>query len=141
MALSDLVIPTESFSVGNTSITVRGLNASDIAFLFLNDREAVEQFVNKWQEQGNEPSPAFVNELLVEMPDLVAKTIACACDEPDAWQNAKRIPVPQQLLMLNAIGALTFKEVGVKKFMEAALLMVQAVVQAGKEMAPTGTGG
>lgn len=142
MALSDLVIPTETFSVGGTTIQIRGLNVTDIAYLFINEREGVERFIDLWEQSKGEVTPEFTTTVLRELPDLVAKAIASACGEPDAWENAKGINGPTQLLVLNAIGRLTFEDVAPKKFLEGVLVLVRALTAAAQDFTPsTGTGG
>lgn len=145
MALSDLVIQTEVIPVGKTSISVRGICASDVAYLYLNCREDVEQAAALWQSNNGDFSPEFMSKVLTQLPDFVARIIACAADEPDAWQNVKRMQLPTQLLAINAIGRLTFEGVGVKPFLEGVLVLMSGLNQGMAELnsgtPSTGTGG
>lgn len=145
MALSDLVIPTEEFKVRNSSITIRGLNVADIAYLYTHNKVDVDRFAEMWKVNDGEVTQEFIAAVLGELPDLVAKAIACAADEPEAWQNARKLNGPTQLAVINAIGRLTFEGIGVKKFLEGALLFMQGMTAGVKEVtnvAPSiGTGG
>lgn len=145
MALSDLVIPSEVFAVGGTSISVRGLNVADIAHLYMTNKADVERFAALWEASAGTVTQEFVSALLAELPDLVAKAIACACDEPASWQNARKLPGPTQVAVINAVGRLTFEGVGVKKFLEVVVGLVQSMTAGVKDMTAaipsTGTGG
>jgi len=145
LALSDLVIPTEEFKIRNTSVTIRGLNVADIAYLFTSNRKDVERFAELWKLNDGEISQDFITEVLAELPDLVAKAIACASDEPAAWPNARKLNGPTQLVMVNAIGRLTFEGIGVKKFLGEMLGFMEGMKQGAlvmtSEAPSTGTGG
>lgn len=145
MALSDLVIPTEEFKIRNTSVILRGLNVADIAHLFTSNRKDVERFAELWKLNDGEISQDFITEVLAELPDLVAKAIACASDEPAAWPNARKLNGPTQLVMVNAIGRLTFEGIGVKKFLGEMLGFMEGMKQGAlvmtSEAPSTGTGG
>lgn len=115
MALSDITVPTETISVGTASFTVRGLCFDDVTRIIKTHQEAVEKVIDAY---GNKvPDAAILQMLISELPELTAKVIACAADEPDAVQNARKLSMPKQVDALTAIARLTFDEVGgVKKF-------------------------
>ena len=145
MALSDIIIPSEDIAVGKSSFSVRGLNADDVAHLFLSNRADVERFAALWQIHDGEVTQDFIAAVLKEVPALVAQAIACAADEPAEWEKARKLSIPVQLQAINAVGRLTFEGVGVKKFLEGALLFMQGMTAGFQELsseAPTtGTGG
>lgn len=143
MALSDLVIPTVEIPVGTTTISVRGITARDVAYLYTHERALIDKARALWESSGGEVSDDFITALVVQLPELVAKVIACASDSPDMWEKALLLPIPAQVEAINAIGTLTFEGIGVKKFLEAAILLVQGMAVGVRELAPqkTGTGG
>lgn len=129
MALSDLEIQTREFTVRGTSITLRGLCFSDLAYLIHEHRDDLDRVINRAKDQAETSTgdQQMVMELLQEVPDLAAKVIACAADEPGMAPKARALPFPVQLDMLMALGELTFEEAGgVKKFLADVVKLLQS---------------
>lgn len=133
MALSDLVIPTKEIRIGKTSISVRGLGFDDVAILISNNRKSLEQAIEMFggSSDAQAAMASVATKLLIELPDLVAQVIACACDEPGEAKKVRRLSAPIQLEAILAIGQLTFEETGgVKKFAEQVADIFRSVTAA-----------
>lgn len=73
----------------------------------------------------------FVKGIVVSAPLLVATIIATANDSPDDVESASRIPAPDQIQLLIAIGRLTFgSEDQIKNLVEAILTGVESLTDA-----------
>ena len=122
MALSDLVFPTATVEVGNgQSLTVNAICFDDLVWLIQKDQAGIEGLVARIA--GGETPEAVAAENLVELmqsfPKLAAGVIAVACGEvtDGALENARRLPLPVQIVALQEIARLTFEPFGgVKKF-------------------------
>ena len=133
MALSDYTIPRTDIKAGKTVLSVRGLSLDDISFLVSVHKEDVDAIVETFRskvvgktddvspdtidaavrENGDELITAF----LQQFPLVAANVISLACDEPEAWKNAQRLPLPVQVEALLSIAKLTFEDAeGFKKF-------------------------
>lgn len=133
MGLKNLVIPTETINVpGNDPLVVRGLDLPSILFLVRHHQEALSDLFNK--AQGGVFDDATVDAIALAVfetaPELAAKIIACACDEPDEWQNAMRLPVSVQVQIIERIGVLTFAaEGGVEKLLETVVKVLSGAAR------------
>jgi hypothetical protein len=127
MTLAALELPTETIKVGNRGdFTVRGLSFADVAALVNKHRDELDTVIGVFTSGEGTPDAMLVT-LLAEMPDLAAKVIAFASDEPGQHEKVKRLPVTVQLDALMAVGRLTFEEAGgVKKFAEQVLVLLGA---------------
>lgn len=132
MALSDFTPEQTTMSIGNTSISVRGLSLVDVSSLMrthLSDLESVIELYEKSAQTEGLSSIAlgkFAIALVKDAPGLVAHMIALAADEPSMAEKAARIKMLDQIKLIKAIGALTFEEVGgVKKLMGEFTEMLQ----------------
>jgi len=129
MALKNILIPTQEFVVRGETIKVRGLSFADIAYLIGEHKDDLEEIVRRAREgaSSGEDMSGMVAGLIREMPDLAAKIVACAADEPEAADVVKRLPFPTLLEILMAVGRLTFEETGgVKKFAENVIAIMAA---------------
>ena len=108
---------------GGQTMTVRGLALSDMTRLFQEHAPDLEALFIKFAKDEDavklvgDPKFAskgaatkFGKDLLTTAPDLAAKVIAHAGDEPGKWLVAKRLPFTVQMTALEAISELTFVE-------------------------------
>lgn len=117
MALSDFFLDTQEIIFGKNKLQIRGLSFIDIALLIAKHKDAIEQLIGVFKKGDAETN--IVSTLLTELPELASHVIACACDEPECADKARKLPLPVQLDALMAVGRLTFEEAGgVKKFAE-----------------------
>lgn len=100
----------EYLAVGESLIPLRGLAIADLEVLMNFNLADLQIAVDALQSS----SQGFVLGLRMirDTPDLVARIIALAADEPDAVENAKKLPFPLQVAALEKIGTLTFQDVG-----------------------------
>lgn len=124
MALSDFKPETELVSGRNYKFSVRGLGMVDISSMMRTHLSDLEHVFDLYEREGagdmsNVALGRFALALIKDAPGLVAHAIALACDEPDAVENAARLPFMAQVSALRSIGKLTFEEIGgVKKFLD-----------------------
>lgn len=125
MALSDLVLPTHDVVVGSGKFSVRGVAASDLAWLMQHHDKELEYLIDaakRLDDQALDDKDAvtgFLRAIVKNLPELAAAIIACASDDrtEGAVSKAKQLPLPVQLDALLAVGRLTFEAYGgVKKF-------------------------
>lgn len=125
MGLADYQPVRETVAIsGGQSMQVRGLALEDVTVLFrahLADLDKVVAIFGK-QLDADQAVTAMMTHaiaLVKEAPGLVANLIALASDEPDAVDNARRLPFAVQVTALKAVARLTFDEAGgPKKFVE-----------------------
>lgn len=124
MTLAAFTPETVTVSGKNYNFTVRGLGMQDIASMLRAHLTDLEHVFDLYEKQGGGDMShvalgQFVLALIKDAPGLVAHAIALACDEPDAVDNAAKLPFMAQVSALKAIGKLTFEEIGgVKKFLD-----------------------
>ena len=103
---------------GVPRMEVRGLSLDDVSLLIrshLADLQRLYDMLN-----GGDVADAFkllitdgfILKLLTDFPELAARMIAVAADEPGATANARRLPLPLQIMAIQAIMRLTFEDVG-----------------------------
>lgn len=117
---------------GKPLTTVRGLSLDDIAILMRENLSDLDQLLKLYAETDDRIAVAataqFAISVAKEMPQLVARTICLASDEPDAEDNARRLPIPTQIDALMKIIKLTFEDAGgAKKFFESLMQLVKTV--------------
>lgn len=131
MALSDIVIPTQTLEYRGTKFTVHGVTANDVMrMLFEAERDVSRALdaLDKIKSGDEADAKETIVALLRETPELVARIIASAADEPDAWQTVLRLPVSVQAEALAAVWTLTFEEPdSVKKFVASLTAMARAM--------------
>lgn len=144
MALSDYKIPrTEVPLDAANTVSVRGLNLEDVAFLVQvhkNDIDAVIEAIKGNIEKGSTPEDVaaaveskgtdVLTSVIQQSPLLVANIISTASDEPDAWETAVKLPVPVQIEILLNVAKLTFNDIdGFKKFVGNVSAVMQSVAK------------
>lgn len=129
MSLSELKVPTETFQVGEASLSVRGLGASDLGYFIEKHKDSLSVIGDSFQsaqEEGNDMESIAVN-LAKNIPELFDTIIACAMDERGAEEKVRLIPFPVSLAMIKAIGELTFEAYGgVKPFTENLITIIRS---------------
>lgn len=132
--LKGLRIPTRAVTVADgVVITVRGLSFTDISTL-VNDyapamKGLFEELVGGGlDEVSTSDAVKFASVLLKQAPDLAAAVIAHSSGEPESLKEAKTLPFPAQLELLEAVAQLTFAtEGGAKKVLEIVIRLSQGV--------------
>lgn len=125
MALADYQPERSVVEFKGGSVAVRGLSLDDVSLLIKNHLDDLDQILAMYKSNVTPDIQAAVMAeyavtLVREAPGMVAHIISLAADEPDAVENARRLPMPTQIELLKAIGHLTFEEVGgIKKFAES----------------------
>lgn len=119
MALSDIRIHRETIMVGDADFAVRGLSADIILGLLTDEPTDTKEATKLFLTEALDPESGelkldgigqFLRVALQRLPTLVAKAIAQAADEPEAWKTVLYMPAPKQLEALLAVGRLTFEE-------------------------------
>ena len=144
MSLKDLQIETQEVRVGKSKITLRGLSFADMTRLLLEEqdafKEAFDLVVSKTGEDFEnldaETLVPVVKLLAAKFPPLMAKFIACACDEPEQWEKVLKMTGPAQLEALMAVGRLTFTEPDSLKNFVANLIGAMSSVRQNIQIAP-----
>ena len=121
-SLSDLRLPTsEVFFSDDQSITVRGLSVADLSEIIRDHATVLNSIYQENIVDAGEMPAADVlaRALMTEAPEVVARIIAHANDEPDSWEIVKNLPTITQINGLVEVAILTFhSEAEVKKLME-----------------------
>jgi hypothetical protein len=132
VGLKHLTLNVETIVTPAGDFTVRGLNFDDISTLVRLNFEALSAvFANAKMDAKGEikdlklnNTAALAGSLATSAPQVVAQIIALGADEDDLSEVAK-IPFPNQLEALEAIGKLTFATEGSpKKVLETVIRIV-----------------
>lgn len=125
MGLRDLKVAEEIIKVTGGEFSVRGLALNEIMLLVQKRRETLRAAFDNLSatEEGIDlgDQKETIANLLHEAPELIAEVIALAsgdyCDETMAI--ARKLPMPEQMEALEAVGRLTFATEGsLKKVIE-----------------------
>lgn len=116
MALTDIVVDEREIRHRGKCFTVRGLNFEDVSKLMFAMPDKVNDLVERFGDIREDSEPEKLDQavknigftLVREMPDLTARIIAAAADEPDGFEAARKLPVTVQLEALMSVGELTF---------------------------------
>lgn len=122
--LSEVVIPTRSVKVGESSFDVQGLSLSILSDLIQNHIEDVSNALSVIDEMqkadlSEESLIASILGIVKEAPNLVAKLIVLASgdDSEKAVEVAINLPTPVQIEAIRAVYELTVEDIGgIKKF-------------------------
>ena len=122
--LSEVIIPTRSIKVGESSFDVQGLSLSILADLIQNHIEDVSSALAVIDEMqradlSEESLIASILGIVNEAPKLAAKLIVLAAgdDSEKAIEVAVSLPTPVQIEALRAVYELTIEDIGgIKKF-------------------------
>lgn len=122
--LSEVIIPTRSIKVGESSFDVQGLSLSILADLIQNHIEDVSSALAVIDEMqradlSEESLIASILGIVNEAPKLAAKLIVLAAgdDSDKAIEVAVSLPTPVQIEALRAVYELTIEDIGgIKKF-------------------------
>jgi hypothetical protein len=131
MALQDIVIPTRTIAYGGASFTVHGVTANDVMRMLIDADKDVARALNALEAArgaDDENTVALLGTFLREVPELVARVIASAADEPASWPIVLKLPVSIQTEALEAVWSMTFEEPdSVKKFAASLVEMAKSI--------------
>jgi hypothetical protein len=99
---------------GDRSFAVQGLSLNHVSVLVREhfpDLDAIVELFQNFDKLTPDQFQPLALSLISQAPGFVANVIALAAGEGDA-SDAEKLPAPVQLLALQAIGELTFTEVG-----------------------------
>lgn len=102
---------------GKLIVSVRGLALDDIVTLFQKNLDDINKLFDIYAksdvmtEQVGE-SVQIATRLISEAPDITARIIALASDEPGESKKASKLTIPLQIKIIQKIIELTFDEAG-----------------------------
>ena len=121
-SISALRLPRSEVQLDDEqTLTVRGLSVFDLSEIIREHAGVLDGLYKSHIIAGEEmPSTATMAQaLMMEAPDVVARIIARANDEPESWEIVSTLPGIVQIDALVEIAALTFRsEAEVKKLLE-----------------------
>lgn len=132
MAIKDFYVQTREVSFGQGgSFTVEGISFDHLARLFTEAKDDMLQAMDLYDglaESGEVKTEALIMAMLQQVPDLVARIICLAANEPGAEANVRKMPFPVQTEALMAIADLTFVEAdALKKFLGHLTVLLNGV--------------
>lgn len=140
MGLRNIVIHRETIAVDDVqSFEVRGISLFDIMRVIGDYGPQMSLAFGKItnREEGTRLEPATVksriSDLAQEFPELLAATVALACDDysPEAMKITKQLPMTVQIAAIETIFALTFRsEAEVGKLVESLVRAMAATTGA-----------
>lgn len=120
MALRDFRVARREVSVGDTSLSLRGLSFAHLCLLLQEHHQAMTEAFAIVRDADAEDMGSLASAIAQAAPALVAHAIALAADEPDARDAAADLPADVQLTCLLVLAELTFTDPGaLPKFMAA----------------------
>ena len=131
MSLADIQQESHTVKVGEASFTVTGLSLNGLSTLVKNHIDELEQVLDLFDgDVTTEQFGSTALKLVNEAPGLAANIIAVASGEPQYAHLVSRLPFPVQIEALEAIGRMTFQEVGgVKKTIQLLLRLIGGLRQ------------
>ena len=135
MSLADYQPARALVEFNRGSVTVRGLSLDDVSVLMHNHLPDLDGLFDLYENAATTPADTgvattarYMVNLIREAPALVANVIALASDEPDAVENARRLPMPVQLDIMKKVVTLTFDEAGgPRKFFESLMMLLRGI--------------
>jgi hypothetical protein len=121
MSLKELLVPTETFQIGEGTLTVRGLGSSDLAYLIQKHQDKFDVLYQAFRKasEDNANMTDLTVKLATSLPDLAASIVACGAGERGAESHVEKLPFPVTIRILKVVGKLTFDEYGgIKPFIE-----------------------
>lgn len=98
MALKDIIPQTETVEVAGTTVELHGLSLKDISSLLDHHKDALGAFF-----EAEAPNV----DLVTKFQDATCSIIAHAADEPESEEIVSRLPIGDQLKLLQAVWKLT----------------------------------
>lgn len=111
MGLKDLQLPKSTVEIPGGSFTVRGISTVELEVLLREHKATLTAMFKQVVEAGanmDEETVQLGVELLANAPELLARIICMAADEPDAIEFAMKLTPAIQLVALTRIAVLTF---------------------------------
>jgi hypothetical protein len=127
MGLADYEPERFTVNVRNKPLMeVRGLNLDDVSVLIRQHLPEIEKLydlagIGQGDVFKRISQDGFMVKIVADMPELASRLIAMAADEPASHQKAKLLPIPVQIIALQAIVRLTFEDIGGPKAFVALL--------------------
>lgn len=137
MSLRDIVVPTETFQVGDVTVTVRGIGASDLGYILEKHRSSLSTIgtsLSEAHQSGSAPTEIMIR-MAKELPDVAFTVVACGAGDRNAEDVVRVLPFPLVVQMLNTIGRLTFAQYGgLQGFIGQVISMARASTEAINEL-------
>lgn len=138
MAFSNITVETSEVVYGKEVTHVHGLTLEIIISLMAQGhRKEMEQAIDTLRQAVGDDlenvgdTANIIGALattVTQVPELVAKVIAGAADEPESWHIVRKMPMNVQLDAMLKIGKLTFDgEDSIKKFMTDLIELMMAM--------------
>ena len=128
MSFKDFEIIKEPVMFRGVAVAhVRGLALNDITVLVRGHLVEIDKLIAMFdndatRETAMTEAARYAIKILQDAPDLAAKMIALASDEPDQADKIAKLPLPMQVESVRKIINLTFEEFGgAKKFIDSML--------------------
>lgn len=143
MAIKDFYVESREIICGKTSFKVEGISFDHLVKLFTEARDDMLGAMDLYDglaESGEVNTMQLAMAAIDKFPNLVAKLIAVAANEPGTEETVRAMPFPVQVDALVAIGELTFTEVeALKKFLGHLALMMEGAKKLTQTGSPSGT--
>lgn len=128
-------VPTTSITVGDHTLTLRGISVRDVSILLRNHGAALAllyaRYVQKNDDIVDQQVNSAVQDIAGSMPDLVAEVISLASRNVLTPDEAAELSLPHAVDALTAIGEVTFSGEGAwEKFLASVLAMVESAASA-----------
>jgi hypothetical protein len=122
-------IPRKDVPTSGGTFSVRGVSLADLTEVFLAERHQLEAVYDRVMNGSVSSDPEVaVLQVLQSAPDVVARLIASANDEPDEWATVRDMPLADQLVLALGVLEVTFESGGgVKKVVETVTKAVRAM--------------
>jgi hypothetical protein len=111
MGLKDLQLPKSIVEIPGGSFTVRGLSTVELEVLLREHKNTLTAMFKQVAEVGGKLDDETLQlgvELMGAAPELIARIICMASDEPDAIEFAFKLTPAIQVVALTRIALLTF---------------------------------
>ena len=146
MAIRDFNVETVEVSFKGGTFTVHGVSSDELTRLATDATADVMAAIDAYEameKEGHNSGEAIIGIVLAKAPDLAARLIANAANEPDLFPVVRKMPLSVQMNALEAIFRLTFEEPeALKKFSGQILALLNSVKNLApkKEASPTAAG-
>jgi hypothetical protein len=122
-------VPRKDVPTSGGTFSVRGISLADLTAVFLAERHQLEAVYERVMNGSVSSDPEVaVLQVLQSAPDVVARFIASANDEPDEWATVRDMPHADQLVLAIGVLEVTFESGGgVKNVVETATKAVRAM--------------
>lgn len=125
---------------GAHEFSVRGLSLDDVVVLFnkhMTDVNRLFDLISAKDVNSDTLSEgvSIASRLVSEAPEVAARVIALACDEPELYAKARKITIPLQIEIIRRVVELTFDEAGGARNFQLSFQTMAAAMAAKKPTA------